>query len=157
MSSMELTAAIESGKNAVFAIYVVLVFLTVLVIRRQNKVFARIPVKTTLAHLVKRTDFIGDSSAEYFEQRRASTVGKYQYAINGKTYTMQIQTAYGGSLQEELVLYYKKGHGDVRTTPNVTPSSGSNLYLVFHFALVCPILAGGIWLLIHTVCGRLFC
>ncbi len=142
---------VQAGSVPIACIFALLVLVTVIIIKRQNRKFYSIPVKSTTGHLIKSTDYVADTTAEYAEQRQASTVGRYEYYIDGKKYTREVKTGYGGVLKDQITIYYRKGNSDASLDPNVTPSMGRNLFLVFHFAVICPLLAAAIWTLLKLI------
>lgn len=153
MSLDDIMEIVESGSAAIFCIFIGIVIATVIILKRKRRKYGSIPVKTVTARLVKTADYVGDASAETAEHRQSYTTGRYEYWLDGKRHTKTIKTAYGGSLKNEITLYYKKGNRDVSLDANVIPSSGGYLFLVFYFAVICPALAGGVWVLFKTLSG----
>ena len=153
MNESGIIESIQAGSGAIAGIFFAIVVLSVIIMKIRKKAFYKIPVKTTVARLIKTTDYMSDTTAQYAEQRQGYTVGKYEYSIDGKKYKIQLKTGYGGSLKDQITLYYRKGHQDISTNQNVTPSDRRSLLLVVYFAVICPVLAGAIWLLLKGALG----
>ena len=151
MTENKILEIVETGSGPIATIFVVIVILTLIILKRQKKKYYSIPVKTTVGRLIKTSDYVADTIAEYAEQRQSSTVGQYEYYINGKKYTKNVKTSYGGSLKDQINVYYRKGQSDASLDQNVTPPTGRNLALVFHFAVFCPVLAAAVWVLMKLV------
>ena len=94
-------------------IYDILVTISVIVCRKIYTRYKNLPDKTVEAKLIKKSRYYGDGETNDGLPSTASyTIAKYEYRINGLRHTVKTQCF--GSVPDTILLFYKKGNGDIR-------------------------------------------
>ena len=153
MTVNELIEGIQTNTFPIVFVFAGIITISLLVLKRKKKRYESIPTKIVFGQLIKTTDYIGDTTADYSDYRQSFTVGKYEYWIDGKKYIKEIKTAYGGELKDKIPIYYKKGKSDASLEPNVTSPVCGKLLLVVYFAIVCPVLTVAVWIALKQLIG----
>ena len=97
----------------VLVIYAILVTISVIVCRKIYTRYKNLPDKTVEAKLIKKSRYYGDGETNDGLPSTASyTIAKYEYRINGLRHTVKTQCF--GSVPDTILLFYKKGNGDIR-------------------------------------------
>ena len=63
MKESGIIESIQAGSGAIAGIFFAIVVLSVIIMKIRKKAFYKIPVKTTVARLIKTTDYMSDTTA----------------------------------------------------------------------------------------------
>lgn len=97
----------------VLVIYAILVTISVIVCRKLYTRYKNLPDKTVEAKLIKKSRYYGDGETNDGLPATASyIIAKYEYRIDGRRHT--VKTKCFGSVPDTILLFYKKGNGDIR-------------------------------------------
>ena len=97
----------------VLVIYAILVTISVIICRKLYTRYKNLPDKTVEAKLIKKSRYYGDGETNDGLPATVSyIIAKYEYRIDGRRHTVKTQCF--GSVPDIILLFYKKGNGDIR-------------------------------------------
>lgn len=118
----------------ILAIYASIMTISIVIVRVWYKRYKSIPDKQVIAKLKKVSNYFGfGATNDGMPSRCTYSIGKYEYNINGNRYTIKLKCSEG--LMEQVILYYKKGHRDIRLEKRFELPFYYKLLLLLYFVI----------------------